>query len=399
MADMSGNSNRHAAGSIISKLPLLLQPVRWLQALGWLMYAISVGWFVLLSSATHGAAEDTTLKGVRWRTGRAFDEFSKSPISVSWQHAALRSHLMQFARSQQLAIVLDRRVDPNQRLDLTVKNVSIEQFMLRIAQASGTQFCRFGDCYYFGPAENAQRLLGINSILTGGRQSEKTVWGRSAEMSWRRLATPQEVLRRLTMENNFEIVGLDKIQHDLMAELNVPPMRLDMRLTLLLSQFDLWFKQNDSKKTVSIVGPPETLRASLRMTGYDADKKLLQRMRAASTSCKVTKTKRTIKITGPVQGLEAARNVAIGSFTPKPRSLDEKRFQLSVKNRRGLILNAVAQQLALEVQVADDCQSVLKEVVVITVKDATVDVLLEAILAGTECDYSQEGQTLRLYRK
>jgi hypothetical protein len=122
-------------------------------------------------------------------------------------------------------------------------------------------------------------------------------------------------------------------------------------------------------------------------------------MRAASTSCKVTKTKRTIKITGPVQGLEAARNVAIGSFTPKPRSLDEKRFQLSVKNRRGLILNAVAQQLALEVQVADDCQSVLKEVVVVTVKDATVDVLLEAILAGTECDYSQEGQTLRLYRK
>ncbi len=369
------------------------------QSFAWLLYVTALGWFILLSAVNCCEAQDAEHEIVKWRTGAAFDEFSKSPISVSWQHAELRSHLMHFARSQQLAIVIDRRVDPNQRLDLTVKNVSIEQFLLRIAQATGTKFCRFGDCYYLGPPRNAERLLGINAILASGRQRKQTVLSRSEVMSWPNLSTPKEVLERLAMENDLEINDVDRIEHDLMYELNLPPMRLDMRLALLLSQFDCWFKQNKSSKTISIIAPPKALKASLRMTGYDADKELLQRLRETAPTCKVTKTKRAITITGPTQELEMARNVVIESFEPEMRSLEEKRFQLKVENKRGLILKSVAEQLALEVEVAEDCQSILEDIVTVQVKDATVEELLDAILRDTNCRYSQDGQTLRLYRR
>lgn len=368
-------------------------------ALVWLLYVTTGVWFILLSVANSCVAQDADPENVRWRTGAALDDFSKSPISVSWQQAHLRSHLMHFARSQQLAIVLDRRVDPNQKLDVVVKNVSIEQFLLRIAQATGTKFCRFGDCYYLGPPENAQRLLGISAMLSRGRQRKQNFLSRSAAMWWPSLTTPQEVLQRLSLENDFEIKGIDSIEHDLMSALSIPPMRLDMRMVLLLSQFDCWFKQNKSTNAISIIAPPKNLKASLRMRDYDADKELLKRLRATAPSCKIAKTKRTITITGPTQELEMARNVVIESFEPQMRSLNEKRFQLNVENKRGLIIKAVAEQLAMELQIAEDCEDILGDVITVEVKDATVEALMDAILRNTQCGYSQDGQTLRLYRR
>lgn len=371
------------------------EPLLW--SLGWLLYAAGVAWFAMLSPGYCFA--QTPDQAVDWRTGKDFDEFSKSPISVSWRHAALREHLARFARGQQLSIVLDRRIDPNLRLDLTVKNASIEQFMLRVSQAAGANFCRFGDCYYIGPAENAQRLLAINAMLTSGRQNKQSLLSRSEPVAWAALTTPQDVMNRWSQENDFEIAEIQLLQHDLMAEMNTPAMRLDMRMALLLSQFDLWFRQSKSKSMVTIVQPPENLSATLRLSGYDADKTLLQRIRSAAPHCDVSKTNRAITIKGPAGELEMARNVVIVSFIPEQRELDEKRFQLNVKNKRGLILQAVAEQLALKVVVDDDCQEVLEDVVGVTVRDATVEVLLNAILAGTDCAYSQDGTTLRLYRR
>ena len=364
----------------------------------WLIYAFKFALFAWIFTS-QCLAQDSVSAPVQWRTGRDFDEFSKSPISVSWQHAALRERLEQFARSQQMAIVLDRRIDANLELDLTVKNVSIEQFLLRVSQAAGIKFCRFGDCYYLGPAANAERLLAINAILTSGRQSQQSKFGRKSAIAWPMLSTPQDVLQRWADENNLETQNAELIEHDLMAELNVPAMRLDMRLALLLSQFDLWFRQNKTKQLVTIVEPPQNLTASLRLSGYDVDKLLLDRVRDAAPKCDVAITKGTIKVSGPANELEMARNIVIESFEPPQRDLSDKRFQLNVENKRGLILSAVSDQLGLELAVEDDCDSILEDVVLLKVKDATVDVLMTAILKGSSCVYEIDGTTLRIRRQ
>ena len=365
---------------------------------GWLIYALGFALFALIFSSD-SIAQDPISAPVQWRTGRAFDEFSKTPISVSWQHAALRERLVQFARSQQIAIVLDRRVDANLELDLTVKNVSIEQFMLRISQAAGLKFCRFGDCYYLGPAANAERLLAIDAILTSGRQSRRSKFSREESIAWPVLSTPQSVLQRWTEENGLKTENVQSIEHDLMAELNVPAMRLDMRLTLLLSQFDLWFRQSKTKPLITIIEPPTNLTASLRLSGYDVDEALLDRVRIVAPKCDVAKTKGSIKITGPAKELEMARNIVIESFHPQQRDLSDKRFQLNVENKRGSILSAVSEQLGLELTVDDDCENSLQDVVRLEVKDATVETLLTAILEGSDCVYEIDAASLRISRR
>ena len=364
----------------------------------WLIYAAKFALFALLLTG-QSVAQDLVSAPVQWRTGRDFDEFSKSLISVSWQHAALRERLAQFARSQQIAIVLDRRVDANLELDLTVKNVSIEQFMLRVSQAAGIKFCRFGDCYYLGPAANTERLLAINAILTSGRQSRQSKFSREEAIAWPMLTTPRNVLQRWAEENDLETENAKTIEHDLMAEISVPAMRLDMRLALLLSQFDLWFQQSKTKPLITIIKPPMNLTASLRLAGYDVDKALLDRVRSAAPTCDVAKTKGSIKITGPANELEMARNVVIESYQPPQRDLSDKRFQLNVENKRGLILSAVAEQLALKLAVEDDCKNVLEDVVLLKVKDATVETLLTTILKGSDCVFEINGTMLRIFRR
>ncbi len=365
----------------------------------WMLYAVFLGWFAILSAEKCVAQPPPPAPSIDWRTGKDFDKFSRSPISVSWQHAPLGDHLAKFANSQRLSIVLDRRIDPNLLLDLTVNNVSIEQFMLRLAQASGTKFCRFGDCYYFGPDENVERLLAVDALVSNLQQSKGALFSRSAAVECAELTTPRALLRRWAEANKFEIANIDLVEHDLMRELNLPPMRLDLRLALLLSQFDLWFRQSKTAALITIIPPPEKLTATIRLNGYDVDAQLLDRIRTSAPGCKVSKSKRSIVIAGPSEALESARNVVIESFTPPPRSIDEKRFQLTVENKRGLILNAVAEQLGLKVIVPEDCAAVLEKVVSVTVKDATVEVLLHALFQNSDCTYSLDATTLRLFHR
>lgn len=393
--------------------------LRWVRQ-GWLVYAVIAIRFgilaVMLWGGVHspdclgqpprptpasttgfnsGDASKTTAT-VQWRTGDDFDQFIKSPVSVSWQNAELRNRLIEFSRSQRIPIVLDRRVDPNQRLDLVVRNVSVEQFLLRVAQRCGCQFCRLGDGYYVGPSENAQRLLAIDSILSRSSKKVSTRWSEVRSAAWEKLATPSQVLQQWLPKNEFSISGIEQIEHDLMAAVDAGALRLDLRLALLLSQFDLWFRQSKTGDAISIVSPPQSLSATLRLEGYEVNAALLQRVRAVAPECNVKKVRRSLLITGPAEQLEMGRNVVIESFQPALRELDKKRFQLNVKNQRRLILQAVAQQLAMEVSVDPKCETALDAVITVEVKDATLNDLLDAIFGDCRCRYAIDGQSINV---
>lgn len=348
------------------------------------------------TSGTRREVPRSLPSGLQWRTGSDFNQFVKSPISVSWQQAKLREHLKQFSQTQRIAIVLDRRINPDQILDLVVRNVSVEQFLLRTAQQCGCKFCRLGDGYYFGPGENAERLLAINAILRRPPKKTQPPWSVVESSAWDRLATPQEIIERWLPKSDFEISGLDQVDHDLMAESDAGELRLDLRLALLLSQFDLWFRQNKSGDAIAIVRPPKTMTATLIIDGYEINKALLERVRAVAPTCKVKKIRRSLSISGPAQELEMARNVMIESYRPKLRKLEEKRFQLNVRNHRRQILDAVAKQLAMDLVIDPKCETMLNDVVSVEVKDATVNDLLDAILFGARCQHSIVGQTLQI---
>ena len=73
-----------------------------------LCLAIMLWWGLLAAS--------TWAEGPFWATGRALQEQLAAPVSVIWEGNPLRPAMMNLSRTQHVAILIDRRVDPGQKL-------------------------------------------------------------------------------------------------------------------------------------------------------------------------------------------------------------------------------------------------------------------------------------------
>ncbi|MGB1928744.1 MAG: hypothetical protein ACPHO8_05520 [Mariniblastus sp.] len=92
---------------------------------------------------------------ITWLSEEALSEHNSLPISVMWRDAELKDRLMRFSTNQRVAIFLDRRIDPSTIINLTLNNVTTEQFLLEIAKQLEIGFCQIEDVYYLGPKETA----------------------------------------------------------------------------------------------------------------------------------------------------------------------------------------------------------------------------------------------------
>ena len=66
---------------------------------------------------------------IPWATGRQLSQTLAQPIDVFWSNNPLRRAMTSLSRAQQVAILIDRRVDPGQRLTLNLQNVPLETIL------------------------------------------------------------------------------------------------------------------------------------------------------------------------------------------------------------------------------------------------------------------------------
>ena len=343
---------------------------------------------------TTQAAQD-----IDWRTGKALDAANRLPLSVSWQSAPLRQQLKELSSQQKIAIVLDRRVDPNSQINLQVAHVSLEQLLLKVARQQQSGFCRVEDAYYVGPAATAEFLL----ASTGANQSARSQIKRNSrllrksKLAWPDLATPQEVLEQLATDGGLAIDNLERLPHDLMASVDLPPMKLIDRIGLLLAQFDYWYRLSKDGSRLQIVEmPPAPKSAIVQFTDYDPTSAQFKTFKQQLKNCRVTRSKGKITVKGPPADLVAARDLVTDSFVAASHlpDLSQRRFTLAVNNRRLLILNAIAKQLNLQVKneaVGDDA---LNDVVQLEVKEVSLDELLAALTEGSGLEFVVDGQSI-----
>ena len=95
---------------------------------------------------------------VAWTTGREFQQRLAQPVDILWTGNPLRAAIRGLSEAQQVAILLDRRVDPGQKLDLTIKGKPLEAALQTIADHCGLGVSRLGAVVYLGPPSAAQRL-------------------------------------------------------------------------------------------------------------------------------------------------------------------------------------------------------------------------------------------------
>ena len=159
--------------------------------------------------------------------------------------------------------MLDRRVDPGQKLELQLKETSLENALKAVADRCGIGMARLDSVVYLGPGNASGQLRAIAAAMERSvrrlPQKLQQKYLQPQSLVWDDLATPRDLLAQLGTQNGIVISGLEQIPHDLWATADLPPLSLVNRLSLIAVQFDRTFQAADDGKHLEIVPIPEDL--------------------------------------------------------------------------------------------------------------------------------------------
>jgi len=199
-----------------------------------------------------------------WANESALDKKLASPVEVFWSDVPLRDSLSNLAQTQQVAILLDRRVDPGRRIHLKCNQEPLENVLWAIADQTGLGISRLGGVVYLGPIASSQRLRPAAAALEQSVRRLPPVarqkYLQTEAMSWSDLAEPRELLAALGRRGGVEIAGLDRMPHDLWSASALPPLSLVERLSLVAIQFDMTFRVAQGGAKLELIPLPDDLR-------------------------------------------------------------------------------------------------------------------------------------------
>ncbi len=221
--------------------------------------------------ATAAAAPGETPKSLfpdplptHYRTGRRFTTALEQPISGSWKGVPLRAILRRLSNERQIAILLDRRVDPEQELQVETGDRPLRAAVNEIAQATQLGVTQVGNCLIVAPAVPVLRLRTLIALRdrelerdVAGGEGLSQVRGHRNTVSWDDLDRPSEIVSRIGRQFGLSIVGLEQVPHDLWAGATIPEATASEALSLVLNQFDLTFEWLPRETGVRLVRVPE----------------------------------------------------------------------------------------------------------------------------------------------
>lgn len=220
---------------------------------------------VLLTAVTIAADQKSLppLIGAPYRTAL------RNPFTANWQSVELREVLRTIAAEQRVAILLDRRVDPNAVWPCEFANESLADRLPKLAEqfTGGVSFPE--NIVYIGPRAAAGKLRTLIVHRSGELANfeppasiskvRQHLWLKPRTVSWRDADSPREILERWQNEWDFRITNPEAIEHDLWAAATLPQVTGVAALSLVLIQFDLTWTWREGASEIELIPIPATV--------------------------------------------------------------------------------------------------------------------------------------------
>lgn len=366
---------------------------------------------VLALTLSRGAWADITPKP-GWLTGRDLQKRMDTVVPrVFWSAVPLRQVVRSISTTQGVAVLVDRRVDPDHTVDLTLKDATVRELLQRIAKDRGLGLTMVGPVSYLGPPDVTSRLR----TLTLVRQEDVAKLPADAEetfllgqpLAWDDLATPRELLGRLAESSGVRMEGLDQVPHDLWAAADLPSLPLVDRVTLIAVQYDLTFRIATDGRSMELVPIPNRVAVVRRYPGGREPEQLAQRWSRLVPESQIKVVGDEIFVRGLVEDherLKATPHASARKPPKRPSSAGRQEVRFTVQNAKGpldRLVAELAQKLQVEVRLDRDALARAgispSQVISFSVKDATVDELFEAILSPAGCTFRREGKAIVVF--
>ncbi|MEX2186875.1 MAG: STN domain-containing protein [Pirellulales bacterium] len=374
----------------------LLSPVSW--------YSLVLVAFLAVLAPNVSAADP-----VAWRTGRDLQQLLEKNIGgagLAWSGQSIREALanLSHAPSYRVAMLLDRRIDPETRLDLALGDVPLAEALARIAAAGGADVCQVGNVVYFGPSSITRRLRTVSELRKQDVRelppADARRFAAYKPLAWDDLAEPRELLKAIAAEADTTIENLDAVPHDLWAAADLPRISLCDRLTLIAGQYDLTFAIGLGGTTLRLVPIPEKVAIVRSYTVGQGAAEVAEKLTAAFDGCKISVAGTRIEVEGRAEDhLEIVQALA-GKPIRKPAAaptgevdLDHVRIdKFNAQNQPlGGLIKEVARRLQMEAEFDGPALVAAKvsldQVVSVELQSGTVRDLLDKVTKPYGLEY------------
>ena len=177
--------------------------------------------------------------------------------SVQWEQLPLGAAIKRLNTLSGNRLLLDRRVDPNQLVNLSLPHATVEEIVAELANACTLGYTRWEHLFYLGPPQTAAHLKALAA------QHRKDVAALPADQRqsllerrrivWPRLTEPRGLVVHLMEDHGWRVEHGAQIPHDLWSEGELPPLALSDQLTLLLAGFDLSYRIFPERHAIEII--------------------------------------------------------------------------------------------------------------------------------------------------
>jgi|GEM_PF-2209655 len=341
----------------------------------------------------------------QWLAGEKLVKASTSPtFSMTWMEAELRTELQMASRNTGIAVLVDRRLDPGQKISLALQNVSFEQFLWNIAEQSGAGVIRLDTLYYLAPPEtiatiqqrlrnleNASNHPGLNPLMQKALQRRIPV---RSELPFE----PQALISGICKDCGIPVRGLELIPHDFWAPIDLPHTKIPEIVSILVAGFklEITVSENGDLSILPAIQPDTVEFRIPRDVSARAD---LSRVQAIDGIALDKRDGIDVIAGKPEPVFAAIRELAQSAPHPGVANHPGSREVLSlhVKASRGSIAATVAQLLQVRLVYSETEKAKLDAIVEINVDKVSADELLETCLKGSGLEFTISETELRIH--
>lgn len=177
--------------------------------------------------------------------GRAEDAVSRAqavPVTVTWAGLPLRHVAARLTEISGIAVIVDRRLDPDTTITLDVSAEPLDEVLARVADGARAELAFYAGHVRLVPRGGAATLAAAErsraSELRAAAAPVRAIAAHTGAWSWADGAVPHDLLATAAAEAGIVLDGLDALPHDHFPAARLPELTLADRLDLLLAHFD-----------------------------------------------------------------------------------------------------------------------------------------------------------------
>ena len=331
-------------------------------------------------------------------------------LTLAWKNVPLQQAVTRLQKSTARHLMLDRRLDPGQKISLDATETTLEQVLASIASQYGIGVVDLGKLVYLGPEQTCRDLRTLIALREAEiallPKRQQAAFEKSSAISWPRLAQPRKLVQEVVSRADMQLLHAERIPHDLWAAGELPRMSLTRQLTLLLAGFEATFSVSpaaDSIEIIPILQPP-TIRCAYEIPPNR--RSAVDQFRQTLPTATVTVDERTVTLDGRWEDHQQLQSLLTASPPPprRPRrKLDHRQvFTLEVRDQPvGPLVEHLATKLKLQLDwdraAIQAAEIRLTAPVSFSVEAVNLDELLEAVLQPVGLRFQREGTRVRIF--